>query len=75
MFEFTLLCEFTQTDEFTCMNSCFFINLSGMPLAPREVLFLQDWELLLDLTLSKSELDITCAYLYAQSSVSQKIVL
>ena len=75
MFKFTLLCEFTQTDEFTCMNSCSFINLSGMPLAPREVLYLQDWELLLDLTLSKSKLNITRAYSYARSSVSQKIVL
>ncbi len=45
MFEFTLLCEFTQTDEFICLNSCSLINLSGMPLAPREVLHLQDWEL------------------------------
>ncbi len=62
-------------DEFTCMNSCSFINLSGMGLAPREVLYSQDWELLLDLTLSKSKLNITCAYLYTQSSVSQKIVL
>jgi hypothetical protein len=32
-------------------------------------------ELLLDLTLSKSKLDITRAYPYARSSVSQKIVL
>ncbi len=31
-------------------------------------------ELLLDLTLSKSKLNITCAYSYVQSSVSQKIV-
>jgi hypothetical protein len=59
-------------DEFTCMNSCSFINLSGMPLATREVLYLQDWELLLDLTLSKSKLDITRAYLYMRSSVLQK---
>ncbi len=72
MFEFTLLCEFTQTDEFTCMNSCSFINLSGIPSAPREVLYSQDRELLLDLTLSKSKLDITHAYSYTRSSVSQK---
>ncbi len=49
-------------------------NLSGTPLVLREVLYLQDWELLLDLTLSKSKLDITRVYLYAQSSVSQKKV-
>ncbi len=75
MFEFTLLYKCTQTDELTCTNSCSLINLSGMPLAPREVLYLQDWELLLDLTLSKSMLNIIRAYLYAQSSVLQKIVL
>jgi hypothetical protein len=75
IFEFTLLCEFTQIDEFICMNSCSLINLSDMPLATREILYSQDWELLLDLKLSKSKLDITCVYLYPRSSVSQKRVL
>ncbi len=62
-------------DEFTCKNSCSFINLSGMPSAPREVLYSQDWELLLDLTLLKTKLDITGVYLHTLSSVLQKIVL
>ncbi len=75
MFKFTLLCEFTQTVEFTCMNSYSLINLSGMPSAPREDLYSQDWELLLDLILWKTKLDITCVYSYAWLSVLQKIVL
>jgi hypothetical protein len=54
------------------MNSCSLINLAGMPLVPREVLYSQDWEFLLDLTLPKSKLDITHAYSYVQLNALQK---
>jgi hypothetical protein len=44
-------------------KSCKYTRQTGVLLEPS-----------LDLTLSKSKLDITHVYLYAQSSVSQKIV-